>query len=334
VTDGYKALSGKLTAILHIGAGDLHVRRDLLGSILETEHAGKKVRVELPGSNGRFRVHPSPLQAVRGSRGRQGDPAALSIVQLVQVQVNLGRGLGKEGSGNAEYVLLEEAAPIAQAVVRPLLEWARTRDRQPWLPPSHIRPPIIGPAWLTTTKGEMTHGYPLERKDVVMLEESKLPSGAITQASTEEEIPPAESLLAEARWAVWPHQDPDTKRAVLLAAIALEVKTPRTLLEAARGTTETVLQAIYSRAPDVPMSVVIQLNAIAEAVIGQGLKEHDGKLNKRIRALFTCRNDVAHRGVTPSLKQALDGVAAVEEVVSWLDERCAGLSPSDDPAPG
>ncbi|MBA3431657.1 MAG: hypothetical protein H0U16_09295 [Actinobacteria bacterium] len=80
-----------------------------------------------------------------------------------------------------------------------------------------------------------THGYGVESSGLVLLSREQLPSGDMRPALGEVKIRKAESLLAEARWAVWPTNDPDTKRAALLAAIALEVKTPAVLRDCARG---------------------------------------------------------------------------------------------------
>lgn len=225
----YVALSGHLAVILHYDVGGLHVRQDLLGTKLEAEHGGLRVCVEFPRVDDRFEGEvPSPEAVpIRGWHGESEDPRAVYIVDLIRVRVDMRRGLGDEGSGNAERALIEEAQPIARSVVRGLLDWARTFDRQPWLIPPHMRPPVVGPAYLVNEAGEMTHGYQATGRTIVVHDPNDLPGGDLRDGLSGEQIPEAASLLAEARWAVWPTVDPDTKRAVLLAAIALEVKTPR-----------------------------------------------------------------------------------------------------------
>jgi hypothetical protein len=151
-----------------------------------------------------------------------------------------------------------------------------------------------------------------QRGAIVLLGPEHAPGGQLEQALTAEPAPQAESLLAEAQWALWPSQDPDTKRAVLLAAIALEVKTPEVLRAMASDDSEKLLKA----------SVNFQLNAVAKAVGGQALKDH-GHLNRRVKKLFDLRNDVAHRGRTPDYEDANVAVAAATQVFSWLDGRTA-----------
>jgi hypothetical protein len=322
MSSDYRALSGDLTAVMHVEVDELFVRREQLGSILETEHEGKTVRVELPQRDERrpFRLHLLPSElAISGSTGPKEDPQLLHAVRLVQVHVELGRGLGGEGSGNAEYVLLREAEPAAQRIVRTLLDWARTHGRQAWLLPPHMLPPVVGPAWLVNRQGDRTHPYPLQSKPIVMFRENELPEGDVRKALGGEEAPLAESLLAEARWAVWPGQDPDTKRAALFAAIALEVKTPEALMRAAGDQTRDVLDTLFSRPDESKMSVNFQLNELARSVCGQALRERDGTLAKRVREIFIRRNDVAHRGLTPDVNDAMVGVGAAEMVFAWLD---------------
>ena len=154
---------------------------------------------------------------------------------------------------------------------------------------------------------------------MVVLGNDELPSGDIDRWLKPDEVPEAESLLAEARWAVWPKHDPDTKRAVLFAAIALEIKTPQVLLAKADGASRRVLQALFKRPDEASMSVNFQITALAEMVLGISLKDHDGHLAKAVRDLYLLRNDVAHRGETPDVKDAREAVTAAEKAFAWLD---------------
>lgn len=244
---------------------------------------------------------------------------AVYVVDLIRVQVDMRRGLGDEGSGNAERALIEEARPIGTSAVRRLLDWARTFDRQPWLIPPHMRPPVVGPAYLVNEAGEMTHGYRDTGSVIVVHDPKDLPTGDLRAGLSGEKIPEAKSLLAEARWAVWPTVDPDTKRAVLLAAIALEVKTPEVLLSVADNTSRNLLECLYARFDETPMSVNFQLNEIAEIVLGEALKSSRGQLAKRVRDLYKLRGKVAHAGRTPDLREALRAVDTAEQVFAWLE---------------
>lgn len=324
-TDGYHALSGDLTVILHYEVGELNVRADYLGTALRTERKGATVEVEFPPANGPFQrdLLDSHESLIAGWRGTGGGTETVYVIRFVQARVALGRGLGDEGAGNAEYVLIREAESIASSVVRDLLDFARVRDRQPWLLPPHMSPPIVGPARLINAAGETTRGYPLQRGVIVMLPPEKQPSGDMRAALSGDAIPEAESLLAEARWAVWPGNDVDTKRAVLLAAIALEVKAPQVLLTTHDETTRRLLDVLLARFDETPMSINFQVTALAGVVLGQSLKEHDGALAKRVPALYKLRNEIAHRGQTPAVDAARKAVATAEDTFAWLDSRAA-----------
>ena len=121
--------------------GELWVRREQLGTEWTVDREGKRVTLALPTADGPFRKASSwPRQGLPPSLMGEEGPQQLVGVTLVQVTVDLGRGLGDEGSGNAEMALFREADEIAPSAVRSLLDWARTEDGQYWLPAGHERP--------------------------------------------------------------------------------------------------------------------------------------------------------------------------------------------------
>jgi hypothetical protein len=324
MSDDYRALSGKLTAVLHYDVGELNVRRDLLATGLQATHEGVKVEVRFPSASGAFENQPVALpRAVTGSHGTAGDVGQVAHVRVLQVRVELNRELGDEGSGNAELVLIRDAEPVGNWAVRKLLDWARTYDRQPWLAPPHVRPALCGPAVLMNDAGEVSNPYPVRGGVLVLQTPEESPDGDLRNALTAKPPPEPESLLAEAQWAVWPTNDPDTKRAVLLAAIALEVKTPESLLASADGLSRALLRKLYERFDETPMSVTFQLTDLAEVILGASLKTEDGRLAKGVRKLYDLRNGIAHRGLTPSVNEARAGVSAAERAFAWLDQRVA-----------
>jgi hypothetical protein len=169
------------------------------------------------------------------------------------VTVDLGRGLGDERSGNAEMALFREADEIAPSAVRSLLDWARTEDGQYWLPAGHERPVLDWDAWLETSEGVRVYTYPCRRPRGIVLHpiESTLEMGDLDRMDAavligEVGAAGGESLLADAGRAVWPTRDPDTARAVLLAAIALEMKTPETLRRLARRDQQELLELLLT----------------------------------------------------------------------------------------
>lgn len=315
-------LEGRLTVVLHYDVGELFVRADNLGASLCAERAGFSVSVEFPNADGKFGNGFSPPSAlpVRGRHGEPG-PDARYVVGVVQVQVDTHLDLGDEGPGDAGSALVRQARPAAESVVRALLDWARTTDAQVWLSPPHIKPQAVGPARLVNEAGETRYGYASVERLLLVFEPGQLPTGDVQRALEDPEVLEAESLLAEAQWAIWPTNDPDTKRAVLLAAIGLEVKAPAVLRAAADAPTRMLLDILFRRHDETPMSVNFLVNEVAEVILGESLKRHDGRLAKAVKALFDLRNDVAHRGQTPSVDEARPAVAAAQRVFEWLDAR-------------
>jgi hypothetical protein len=308
VVDDFSLPAGALTAVFGFEIGGMFVRGDQLGVRLETERDGKRIWVETPG---RDRTGLGK-EEISGRRGDPDDPGAIFRVEIIHVGVSLG---DERDPKLEEKELLDAAEPLARKVVRDLLDWARTQDRQPWLPPPHVEIPFAEASWLENEAGERSRGVGEVSMVIVVFSDDDAPGGDLTDSLAQRELDEAASLLAEARREVWPGRDGDTKRAVLLAAIALEVKASKALLVIADECAQPLVELLLADEP----SINRVLNKIAPAVGGESLKEHDGRLSKGVIDLVKLRNDVAHRGKTPIDKDALTAVGVVEEVFVWLD---------------
>jgi hypothetical protein len=308
MTDHELLPPGHLDAIFDFEVGGLYVRGDELGGQLSAVRNEQTVAVELPARD----QTELGAERISGWYGRAGDPTAkIFAVQLIRVRVALGEPPDRKVELRD---LLAMAEPTARQTVRELMDWARTNDRQPWLAPAHIEPTPSGASWVENADGERSRGIGNERTVMVMLSEKELPSGDLSRALENERHDEPASLLAEARWAVWPTKDPDTKRAVLLAAIALEVKTSETLLAKADQSAQPLVDLLLTR----EMSVNFLLTKVAKTIFGETLREFDGRLAKATAELYKLRNDIAHRGITPAPDQARDAVKAAEDVFAWL----------------
>lgn len=308
MTDHELIPPGHLDAIFDFEVGGLYVRGDELGGRLSAVRNGQAVIVELPARD----QTQLGAERISGWYDKAGDPKArIFAVQVIRVRVALGEPPDRKVELRD---LLATAEPTARQTVRELMDWARTNDRQPWLAPAHIEPTPSGASWVENADGERSRGIGNERTVMVMLSEKELPSGDLSRALENEGHDEPASLLAEARWAAWPTKDPDTKRAVLLAAIALEVKTSETLLAKADQTARPVVDLLLSR----EVSVNFLLTKVSKTVLGEALKEFDGRLAKATAELYKLRNDIAHRGITPAPDQAREAVKAAEDVFAWL----------------
>jgi hypothetical protein len=326
--------TGDLRAVLHYRVdGELWVKDEQLGSEWSFERESGCVTLALPTPDASSRKASSwPRRDLPASRMGEEGSEQLVCVSVVQVTVDLGRGLGDEGSGNAEMVLFREADEIATSAVRALLDWARTEDGQHWLPAGHERPELEWDAWLETADELRVYVYPFRHPRGIVLHSA----GATSRMGDFERMDPAvlageirapgaESLLADAGRAVWPTLDPDSARAVLLAAIALETKTPEALRRVAGAAQQELLELLLANYEEVPTSVKFQLSQVADRVCRRSLEQDDGDLFKRVKKLYELRNDVAHRGVVPEVGNAREAVSAARDAFAWLD----GLTPGD-----
>lgn len=250
----------------------------------------------------------------------------MPVTPLVEVGVALG-DVDREAD---PFDLLRSAEPTARKIVRRLLNWARIHDRQPWLAPPHVEVPLAGSSWLANDAGDRSRGYGKESMVVVVFSDEDAPLGDLSESLVEREFDESASLLAEARWAVWPDRDGDSKRAVLMASIALEVKASEALLAMADERTRPLVELLLADEP----SVNHMLNKIATAVGGKSLKEYDGRLAKAVGELINLRNDVAHRGKTPKDDDAVKAVKAAEDAFAWLKTRLRTLTAPRADLPG
>ncbi len=300
---------GRLTAIFDFEVGGLYVKGHQLGARLSAVRDSRSVWVGIPDRD----QTALGAERISGSYGKEDDPRALFAVQLVRVGVVLGE---PEGPDVDHRNLVKAAEPTASQVVRDLMDWARTKDRQPWLAPPHIEPTPVGASWVENALGEKSPGVATEKSVIVMLSDEALPSGNVSKALDQDTFDEPASLLAEARWAVWPSRDADTKRAILLAAIALEVKASETLLDRADSTARPLVELLLAR----ESSVNFMLTKVSKSVFGETLREFDGRLDKAMKELYRLRNDIAHRGETPAPYEARAAVRAAEDVFGWLGE--------------
>jgi hypothetical protein len=136
----------------------------------------------------------------------------------------------------------------------------------------------------------------------------------------EEQMPPTpETMLADARFLANWRQPPDAQRAVLMAAIACEVKVQRRLLELAKPDALPLLDLMLDNPRAFPHAALELFNKVPAAVGVHTLRDEDIELFKSVARLYEVRNAVAHRGETPDAEEVANLVIAATRVFSWLD---------------
>jgi hypothetical protein len=120
-----------------------------------------------------------------------------------------------------------------------------------------------------------------------------------------------ESALAAARR--------DVRRAVLLAAIASEVKIKDTLREKTPSHQKDLVDVILKGWREVDIAIAQLPHKAMRAAVGRSLHKDDPRLFDAVEKLFTLRNRIAHDGVEPTLSQAREAVTAAVQLSAWLD---------------
>jgi len=108
----------------------------------------------------------------------------------------------------------------------------------------------------------------------------------------------------------------ELQRAVLLAAIATELKV-KEILRSAPPKKAALVEIIIGR--DAPVAVAALFDKTLSAAIGHSLLDEQKDLFKRVWRLFELRNQIAHSGAVPDLESARDLVRAAREASEWLD---------------
>jgi hypothetical protein len=146
----------------------------------------------------------------------------------------------------------------------------------------------------------------------------------IMQQSTTGSPDTPELLLADARLALaapsveadWRSANRDVRRAVLLAAIASEVKIKTTLVGKA---TAPARSAAQRDADDRRIATADLVHKPMKVALGRSLHEEQAVLFKAVSELFQARNKVAHRGVELNVEDARTYTQTAVDLFTWLE---------------
>lgn len=147
-----------------------------------------------------------------------------------------------------------------------------------------------------------------------------------------EEPPAPETLLAQAQAAL-NHQTGrviEPQLAVLLAAVAAEVKAKRTWQETVTNEGRPLLDLMLTNPRAFPQSAIDLFDKVAVAVSGRSFRhEHRDRFNN-LRALFELRNSVAHEAAPIDEQRARTAVSSVPSAFAWLEQlRPARATPKE-----
>jgi hypothetical protein len=312
-------------AEFYFAVRDLLVRSEVLGTKLEFGRSGFRVEILFPG-NGVDR-HWEPLGSLRHVFRKETHEQGFAV-QTLKVMVFAEGPRGRDTEASIEH--LRKSFQVAQAVVGELVEWARIRG-QAWLglhgqPVRRIGNHLLGDDSvdiadygfsedvLPQIEEEHTPEFEIEAS----LDSANASSLAERLARNGEAVPIAETLLADALYFIGLNP-PDWQRAVLIAAIACEVKVKDTLRRKVLPDRLPFVDLILENPRDWSIAAVALFDKAMNAALGRSLRAERQEVYKDITKLFEVRNRIAHRGEKPDDEDARRVVLAGREVFRWLD---------------
>jgi hypothetical protein len=324
-------------AVFRFRIGAVDVRADALGRRWEFERDGVRIVLSLPSAPDSFGSHVTALTVAAWNGDRETSLAEgrvrIAAVTAFEVAVEVDAAVSSTDPGEPEIDIgqaaLDAAFPVALSVAIDFISWLRVHAARFRLGASHEPPEVLNGFLIETSSGQRVRNIsfnprvhivgfgPLAGLTVEVLDEvaDLLNVGAV--AGT------ADLLLADAREALaspgveqeWEVTRRDVRRAVLLAAIASEVKIKRTLLEKTPGDRRPLVDIIRRRVRPVRTLT----HQTMKAASGRSLHEEDEPLYSAVKELFKDRDDIAHQGEPPELNQARRDVQAAVDLFAWLD---------------
>lgn len=320
----------RLRCDIEVDPGALWVADDALGQSIEFDRDGYRVRIRFPDPPAVEGGYEPPRfdgsrQIVKGQPTRRGVRRLLVSVFWEEA------GKGDAVTVNAARHV-RRAREIARAVVRELVDWMRVEKGQNWLP-EHIEDiTFTAPGGaLNVDTGE---ALPLVVGDLVFMGER--PDGAeldracidrlTSHLTRRDEIPMPELLLADASYYTRRLRPAEAQRAILMAAIACELKVKQTLRTCA-GDHWPLVELILDNPRDVSVAAANLFHKGMKATTGRSLQEEEAGLHRAVTRLFEVRNRVAHGGAMPDPREARELVIAAAAAFRWLDDVSRAAQP-------
>ena len=300
----------------------LLVRSELLNTQLEFCRDNFRIEILFPGERNHWsRGMPGPLLHVIYKNAMKS-----FAIESVKVMVYGEGPRGEDTEGSIDH--LRKSFKIAEAAVAELIEWARICG-QPWLGPYgqpvlRVGDYLLGDESVDVADYSFHDALPETEERVPDYEiEASLDATSTSAllghlAGSSKPLPMPETLLADALYFIGLNP-PDYQRAVLIAAIACEVKVRDTLRRKVSADRLPLIELILENPRDWSVAALALFDKAMAAAIGRSLKAHDNQMYKDVGRLFEVRNRIAHRGEQPEQSEARRVVLAAKQVFRWRD---------------
>jgi hypothetical protein len=128
----------------------------------------------------------------------------------------------------------------------------------------------------------------------------------------------AELLLAEGNHYLWRPERLAPDRAVLMAAMACEIRIKTALRELSDPSAHAWVELVLDNPAEVSVSASNLWHKAMKAATGRSLSDEDKALFKLVERLITKRNHIVHRGLHVEPTEARDLVNAAGAAFDWL----------------
>lgn len=309
----------------------MYVNAELLASTRTVRRRGHEIHVTLPATMDDFGLMSDFAEPALGGGTQKDDKWISRSVTLMRLSVDLELpDSATDDSPNRATIdevhgLLGSAADVARKLLHEYIDLVRTRQGQYWLGHSAQSPRVT---WLTTvvdreTGGRIRIGYN-DPITVVRIGDER----ALSVADHEETLEAVETgsladlpelLLADARHLAWSSEPQQYREAVLMAAVAAEIKIKETLHRVCPEPGRSILAFALRNPRDVSVQAASLYDKAAEAVTGRSLRKEDFEAYKALERLFVDRNAVAHRAQPMRGDEVRNDLIAAGKALQWAD---------------
>lgn len=315
---------GRLRTSVAFDIGPLLVADEALGGEVELLRDSYRVVIRLPPKPSSERGYDLPW--FDGSRQQDGSVVKHGVRRIL---VSVYWADAPDPSADRDTYLhaasqfIRKGREIAQRVARVFVDWTRIQKGQTWLP-EHLQdlPFEASGGAVDDETGEALplvvglaihiHQRPAGTEvDRVYLEAVR------ERLAHDQDIPLPERFLADALYFATRFRPADIQRAVLLAAIAAELKVKEVLRREA-GAKLPLVQIILEHPRDVSVAAIDLFHKTMKATVGRALHDEDPTLHRAIQRLFELRNAIVHAGETPAPDVGRAAVLAARGAFDWL----------------
>jgi hypothetical protein len=312
---------------LYFDVEGIIVSADALGKSVTHKGVGMTMRLDLPATPGEFDF-PRIEFVVDEPRDRVPTAAFVNIsettfeIRLVRVVVNLDANAAELDDASTRQLLVDMIRE-ATRFVGDFTDWIWVNG-QTWYEPRGRYPKLVSSVGLIDLNAQLYKGIQIGQAGTLRIlpDDAPLSGEALGRLGERAETGPPELpslLLAEARHYLGTTHTLAPDRAVLIAAIACEIRVKAVLREKAGPAARSLVDIIVGNPRDVSVAAFDLFHKTMRATVGRSLHEENRRLFDTVRSLFETRNRIVHRGEVTDIEHARPLVAAAVEAFEWLD---------------